>query len=187
MKKNRLKLLVIIPTKMDSKRFPGKNMYLINGDPMFDIAIQYALLSSHSVHVVVSSEDDRVKQYMNKIWPHLGFHDRDKSLCGDVEVVDVYIDVAKNFEKNEFDLAVCLQPDNIGRVDHIDEYIEYMLENNYDDLVTVNTDFKRTGEIRIFKFNDLREGRVSKRVGTKLGHATDIHYKSDLENIKGLL
>lgn len=184
---NKLDILVIIPAKMDSVRFPGKNMHLINGKPMLDYSLQYALESDHYTHIVVSSEDVGVGEYIQDRWPTINFLTREDYLCGDTEVVDVYIEVANQFFENQFDLVVCLQPDNLGRVTPMDDYIEYMIANKYDDLVTVNTNFKRTGELRIFKFDELRNGCVSKRIGARLGFADDIHYESDLDNIKNKL
>ena len=62
-----------------------------------------------------------------------------------------------------------------------------MVENYYDDLITVtyrNGDsnaFQRSGSVRIFKYNHLLAGHVSKRIGCVKDHATDIHYQKDLE------
>ena len=108
---------------------------------------------------------------------------RSKNLCGDVEVVDVYLDVI-NQVKKEYDLVVCLQPDNPNRSHSFDECINYMVENNYDDLITVNPTYKRSGSVRIFKYNYLKLGQVSKRLGCIKDNATDIHYEEDLNNIK---
>ncbi len=62
-----------------------------------------------------------------------------------------------------------------------------MIENYYDDLITVtnrNGDpnaFQRSGSVRIFKYNHLMAGHVSKRIGCVKCEATDIHYEKDLE------
>jgi hypothetical protein len=66
----------------------------------------------------------------------------------------------------------------------LDECIKYMIDNNYDDLITINPTYKRSGSVRIFKFDYLKNGMVSKRIGCIQDHATDIHYESDLEQVK---
>ena len=59
-----------------------------------------------------------------------------------------------------------------------------MLENNYDDLITIEPSFKRSGSVRIFKYDHLMNGHVSKRIGCIKDDATDIHYQQDLERAK---
>ncbi len=82
-----MKVLAIIPAKLDSKRLEKKNIQLINGKTLVEHSIDYALDSKHDVNVIVSSESLEVKdsfwgKYPNKVM----FNHRDESLCGDVEV-----------------------------------------------------------------------------------------------------
>ena len=65
-----------------------------------------------------------------------------------------------------------------------DECIDYMIENKYDDLITVNENYKRSGSVRIFKYDYLYSGQVSKRLGCIKDSAIDIHYQEDLELAK---
>ncbi|MAB65270.1 MAG: hypothetical protein CL662_00370 [Bacteroidetes bacterium] len=176
-----MKVLTIIPTKLDSKRLKNKNIRDLKGKPMFLHSVDYAKQSKHDVDILVSTESDVVINLCkdNSV-PYIV---RSKNLCGDVEVVDVYLDVI-NQVKKEYDLVVCLQPDNPNRSHSFDECINYMIENNYDDLITVNPTYKRSGSVRIFKYNYLKLGQVSKRLGCIKDNATDIHYEEDLNNIK---
>jgi CMP-N-acetylneuraminic acid synthetase len=178
-----MKVLVIIPAKLDSKRLEKKNIQLINGKTLVEHSIDYALTSKHDVTVVVSSESLEVKDTFWGKYDNVVFHHRDKALCGDVEVVDVYIAIAKT-TFYEYDLVVGLQPDNPNRSHTLDECIDYMMENNYDDLITVNPNYKRSGSVRIFKYEYLKLSQVSKRLGCIKDDAIDIHYKEDLELVK---
>ena len=114
---------------------------------------------------------------------------RDKFLCGDTEVVDVYIDVLNKSEK-KYDYIVCLQPDHPDREHTLKYCLEYMVENYYDDLITVTDNnegpnsIERSGSVRIFKYNHLLSGHVSKRIGCVKCSATDIHYKKDLKKVQ---
>lgn len=182
-----MKVLAIIPAKLDSKRLEKKNIQLINGKTLVEHSIDYALDSKHDVNVIVSSESLEVKdsfwgKYPNKVM----FNHRDESLCGDVEVVDVYLNIVRTFKNHTYDLVVGLQPDNPNRSHTLDECIDYMIENKYDDLITVNPNYKRSGSVRIFKYNYLYSGEVSKRLGCIKDDAIDIHYESDLELVKSL-
>lgn len=175
-----MKILTIIPAKLDSTRLEKKNLKKINGKSLVEYSIEYANSSKHNVDIIVSSESTEVKDI---VLPHgVIFHNRKKELCGDTEVVDVYLDIVTNLVE-EYDLVVCLQPDNPNRSHTFDKCIEYMIDNNYDDLITVNPEYKRSGSIRIFKFDYLKSGQISKRLGCIKDDATDIHYQEDLEKV----
>ena len=172
-----MRLLTIIPAKLDSKRLTKKNIRDLNGKPLFLHTIDYAQNTKHDNRIIVSSESTEVEELVPE---DILFHQRSADLCGDVEVVDVYLDIIKGI-KHEFDYVVCLQPDNPNRSNSLDDCLNYMIENNYDDLITINNDYKRSGSVRIFKWKDLKSGQVSKRMGCIRDSATDIHYKEDLE------
>ena len=59
-----------------------------------------------------------------------------------------------------------------------------MIDNNYDDIITIEPNFKRSGSVRIFKYEHLLSGNVSKRIGCIKDDATDIHYQKDLEKAR---
>ena len=124
-----MKILTIIPTKLDSTRLREKNIQKINGKPMFYHSIEYAQNTKHQNKIIISSESDKVS---NLLPDGVFFHKRDLSLCGDVEVVDVYLNVIKEIDEN-FDYVVCLQPDNPDRTNTFDECLDYIVDNNYDD------------------------------------------------------
>ena len=175
-----MKVLTIIPAKLDSTRLEKKNLKKINGKSLIEYSIEYANSSKHNVDIIVSSESTEVKDI---VLPYgVIFHNRKKELWGDTEVVDVYLDIVTNLVEN-YDLVVCLQPDNPNRSHTFDECIQYMIDNNYDDLITVNPNYKRSGSVRIFKFDYLKAGQVSKRLGCIKDDAIDIHYQEDLEKV----
>ena len=172
-----MKLLTLIPAKLDSKRLTKKNIRELKGKPLFLHSIDYAQDTKHKNKIIVSSESKEVEDLVPE---DIFFHRRSEDLCGDVEVVDVYLDIIKGI-KHKFDYVVCLQPDNPKRSNSLDDCLDYMIDNNYDDLITVNNEYKRSGSVRIFKYGYLKEGLVSKRMGCIRDSATDIHYKEDLE------
>lgn len=175
-----MKILTIIPSKTDSKRLPQKNIQKINGKTLIDHSIDYAKNSKHTVDIIISSESDDVAEIaLNR---GVFFHKRDNDLCGDTEVVDVYLNIIENIEE-KYELVVCLQPDNPNRSHTFDECVDYMLENNYDDLITINEEYKRSGSVRIFKYDYLKRGQISKRLGCLKDEAIDIHYQEDLEKV----
>jgi CMP-N,N'-diacetyllegionaminic acid synthase len=176
-----MKILVIIPAKLDSTRLPNKNIQPINGRPMIEYSIEYAKSSKYKPTIVLSSESSAIWDIALKngvLWTA-----RPNHLLGNAEVTDVYVDYCSKIN-DQYDLVVALQPDNPDRSHTLDECIDYMVLNNYDDLITVNPLYKRSGSVRIFKFEYLKNGYVSKRIGCIQDRATDIHYKNDLEQVK---
>jgi CMP-N-acetylneuraminic acid synthetase len=177
-----MKILVIIPAKLDSTRLPKKNLRTLFGKTLIEHSIDYAKQSKYNPTIVVSSESPEVWEIAtlnNVAWTN-----RPESLLKDAEVTDVYIDFCKILDDDAYDLVVALQPDNPNRSNSFDECIDYFIENNYDDLITISPTFKRSGSVRVFKFKYLKAGNVSKRIGCKLDEATDIHFKEDLNSIK---
>jgi len=176
-----MKILTIIPAKLDSTRLPKKNIQTIKGKTLVEYSIEYAKQSKYNPRIIVSSESEEV--WNIAISKQVEWARRPEHLLKDAEVTDVYIDLLNRIN-DEYDLVVALQPDNPDRTNTLDECIDYMIENNYDDFFTVNSDYKRSGSVRIFKFDDLKSGMVSKRVGCMKDGATDIHYQEDLEKVK---
>jgi CMP-N-acetylneuraminic acid synthetase len=176
-----MKILTIIPAKTDSTRLPKKNIQKIKGKTLVEYSIDYAKQSKYNPTIVVSSESDEVLKIAldNKVT----FVERPVHLLKDAEVTDVYIDLLNSIDK-EFDLIVCLQPDHPDREHTFDYCVDYMIDNNYDDLITIEPSFKRSGSVRIFKYDHLLNSNVSKRIGCIKDDATDIHYQQDLERAK---
>ena len=180
-----MNVLVIIPAKTDSKRLPKKNLQIINGKTLVEISIDYAkkIFPFYRSQIVVTSESDEVLQIAKKY--KVKPHKRSSELCGDVEVVDVYLDVIENcnygLRLKKGDLIVCLQPDHPDREHTLKYCIDYMVDNNYDDIITIESDYRRSGSVRIFKYEHFVKGHISKRIGCIRDNATDIHYEEDLK------
>jgi CMP-N,N'-diacetyllegionaminic acid synthase len=176
-----MKILVIIPAKLDSTRLKNKNIQEINGRPMVEYSIDYAKSSKYNPIIIVSSESPKVRDIAinnDVLWVN-----RPEHLLKDAEVTNVYIDLCNTIEDGTYDLVVALQPDNPDRDHTFDSCVDYMIENNYDDLITINPSWKRSGSVRIFKFDYLKRGMVSKRIGCLRDSATDIHYQEDLNKV----
>ena len=176
-----MKILAIIPAKTDSTRLPKKNIQKIKGKTLVEYSIDYAAQSKYNPRIIVSSEDEVVWDIAIK--NQVEWARRPKHLLKDAEVTDVYINLLNELDEI-FDLVVCLQPDHPDREHTFDYCVDYLVENNYDDLITIEPSFKRSGSVRIFKYEHLMNGHVSKRIGCIKDDATDIHYQEDLELAK---
>lgn len=176
-----MRILALIPAKTDSTRLLKKNIQKINGKTLVEHSIEYAKQSKYKPTIIVSSEDEVVWNIArdNKVW----YSPRPEHLLQDAEVTDVYIDILNNLNE-KYDLVVCLQPDHPDREHSFDYCVDYLIQNNYDDLITIEPSFKRSGSVRVFKYDHLMSGHVSKRIGCIKDDATDIHYQEDLEKAR---
>ena len=178
-----MKILAIIPAKLDSKRLSRKNIRSLNGRPMLLHSVEYARQSKYDVDVIVSSESEIVRQICEQ--HDIEFHQRPDSLCADTEVVDVYVHIVNELEK-KYDVVVGLQPDNPNRANSFDHCVDYMIKNKYDDIITIDDVFRRSGAMRLFKYEHLVNGKVSYRIGCIKETATDIHTEDDLQKVEKL-
>ena len=181
--------VAIIPAKTDSTRLPKKNLQVINGKTLIEHTIDYALDSEYIKDIVVSTESTIVKNLIETKYKtkNILVLDRPKHLLKDAEVADVYVDIFQNHTVESLKMTsnathmVALQPDNPDRNHKIDKVIDYFIDNTYDDLVTVSDDGTRNGASRITKAEYVRNGSMSRRMGTYLDNCTNIHSEDDLK------
>ena len=189
MKHKKTYAVAIIPAKTDSTRLPKKNLQVINGKTLIEHTIDYALDSEYIKDIVVSTESTIVKNLIETKYKtkNILVLDRPKHLLKDAEVADVYVDIFQNHTVESLKMTsnathmVALQPDNPDRNHKIDKVIDYFIDNTYDDLVTVSDDGTRNGASRITKAEYVRNGSISRRMGTYLDNCTNIHSEDDLK------
>ena len=180
--------IAFIPAKTDSTRLPKKNLQVIDGKTLVEHTIDYALRSKYIKNIIVSTESKEVRKICESYDKDILVYDRPEYLLKDAEVADVYVDIFQNQFKRygEWRIpqmathVVALQPDNPDRNHSIDEVIDYFIDNTYDDLVTVGGDGTRNGASRITKAQYVKDGSMSRRMGTYLDDCTNIHSEEDL-------
>ena len=184
-----IKAIAIIPAKTDSKRLKKKNLRIINNKTLVEHAIDYAKNSALIKHIVVTTESDEVR-LITKKYENIILRDREKSYMGEREVADVYVNVMQELDPqllNGITHVVGIQPDHPDRRTKVDDLLEYVVENKYDDLVTVNSDGTRNGAVRITKSGFVKHGVMSRRVGSHLDDCTNIHSENDLNKAEKYL
>ena len=183
MKTTDIKGVAIIPAKTDSTRLKKKNLRVIAGKTLVEHAIDYAKKGNLIKYIVVTTESDEVREIVKKYKDVILF-DRDESYMGEREVADVYVNVVQHLPAiivNNVTHVVGVQPDHPDRQTKVDDLLKYSVKNKYDDLVTVNSDGTRNGAVRITKFDFVKSGMMSRRVGSFLDECTNIHSEEDLE------
>ena len=100
----------IIPARGGSKRLPRKNILPFHGKPMICWTIESAINSECFNKIIVSSEDDEVKQIASA-YANLVIADRDQNLASDSATVsDVLLDILNKEDNDLFDIICCLFP-----------------------------------------------------------------------------
>ena len=183
--------IALIPAKTDSTRLSKKNLQVINGKSLVEHTIDYALKSEYIKDIIVSTESNTVEDLIRaKYWENsegIFVYDRPEHLLKDAEVADVYVDIFQSSNNDTLKMVsntthmIALQPDNPDRNHKIDKVIDYFIDNTYDDLVTVSKDGTRNGASRITKAEYVRNGSMSRRMGTYLDDCTNIHSEEDLK------
>ena len=193
MKHNDVYAIALIPAKTDSTRLSKKNLQMINGKTLVEHTIDYALKSEYIKDIIISTESNIVEDLVRaKYWEkgeHAFVYDRPEHLLKDAEVADVYVDIFQNqfMEKGEWRIpqmvthVVGLQPDHPDRRNNVDDMIDYFVDNTYDDLVTVDSKGTRNGSVRIVKAKYVKDGTMSRRVGSMLDDCTNVHSVEDLK------
>tara|TARA_R100000329_G_C7580409_1_gene205624 strand:+ start:135 stop:716 length:582 start_codon:yes stop_codon:yes gene_type:complete len=176
--------LAIIPAKTDSTRLKKKNLRVIAGKTLVEHALDYANNSKLISQIVVTTESDEVRNLTHG-YDNIILLDRDRNYMGEREVADVYVNVVQEIESDilkNITHVVGIQPDHPDRKTNVDELLEYVVSNKYDDLVTVDSSGTRNGAVRVTKKEFVQSGMMSRRVGSYLDNCTNIHSEEDLKN-----
>lgn len=135
-----MKILAIIPARAGSKGVPGKNIKLLNGKPLLAYTAEIALQSKHLTEVMVSTEDEQIKDVAERLGIKVPFL-RPLVLAQDkTPTIDVIIHVLEWYEKqNIFFEAVCLlqATSPLRTVEFLDKAIAKFIESDSDSLVSV--------------------------------------------------
>ena len=209
MKDSKIRALVIIPAKTDSKRLKNKNLRIIAGQTLLEHSLDYAMKSKYTIDIIVTSESlkvaDIVHSYRHNnildVNTHMNgidkkaihFYPRDKDYMGEREVADVYVNViqynihnldnmSRPLRRNIEDVThiIGVQPDHPDRTIDLDTLLDYAVDNKYDDLFTIDKKGTRNGSIRIMKKEFVESGQISRRVGSYVDDCTNVHSEQDL-------
>lgn len=150
----RYKYITIIPARGGSKRFPGKNIHVLNGKPLICHSIECSLLNSCIEGTYVSTDDDEIMS-ISKI-AGAEIIKRPIELAGDYATTASAMKHAVQYLMDKgivFDFVVLLQATNPLRPKKLlKEAFDIIEKGENDSLFTVNKSEKKLGKIIDGKF-----------------------------------
>lgn len=173
-------IIGVVTTKKYSKRFPDKNIYELNGMPLFWHSVQ-PLLDSNSVDkVYVATDSPYIKSYCQDrnvpvIWRNINATIPEDKLITIVRFAYYSIE-------EKCDIFVTIMPNCPGHSgEDVDRAINLLREKNLREVRSFNVNGEENG--LIVYSSDLMEinNDVSYYMGCIIDNAKDIHYKEDLD------
>ena len=187
--KNKVKVIAIIPAKGQSKRLPNKNKLIINGKPMLYWAIKACKESKYNIDAWVSSEENKIlemaKSFGAKIFKR-GPYLSNPYIFKQEVIRDVINKLSNDWTQEEKpDLVISLQPNSPQiRGCHLDMGIETLIDNNRNEIFSVNSDLMQNGAFRIMKIDYVNQKDLSTYCGVVICDLIDIHDKEDLDKVE---
>lgn len=149
-----MNIIVVIPARAGSKRLPGKNVKLLNGIPLIEYSIDYALNNKIlEKNIIVTTDDIEVIKIANKY--DVSIINRPKHLSGDlISSLEVLKHVVENIENiDDIDWVVLLQPTNPLRPNNLlIDALNILETKKFDSLMTVSKNHQKFGKIINEKF-----------------------------------
>jgi len=139
------KILCVIPARGNSKRFPRKNIALLDGKPLIAYAIKEAKKSGVFDKIVVSTEDNEIADISEKHGAEV--LKRSEELAIDTSTVrEVTLDVIYKYEEKgeKFDIiCILLSTSPLRKSKHIIEALEKFRNSDADYLMST-TDYQHS-------------------------------------------
>ncbi|MCF4102126.1 acylneuraminate cytidylyltransferase family protein [Gillisia sp. M10.2A] len=147
------KTIAIIPARGGSKRFPGKNIRLLNGLSLIVHSINYAKANSGLIdNIIVSTDDEEIKQIA--LAENVDVIDRPATISDDHSTTLSALKHVVDNLKERVENIVLLQPTNPLRPKNLlrDAFQEFQT-GEYESLMTVSSSHKKLGKIEENRFS----------------------------------
>ncbi len=137
---NHKKFIAIIPARGGSKRFPGKNIYPLNGKPLISYAIEATKGIKSIDRVIVSTDNAEIAEVAKRYGAEIPFMRPDNLAIDSSPTIDTLTYTVQRLDDEGYhaDYVVLLQPTSpLISSNYIDEAIGLAIENNADSVVAV--------------------------------------------------
>jgi CMP-N,N'-diacetyllegionaminic acid synthase len=180
-----MKVVFIIPARGGSKRLHRKNLYLINGKPCIQYAIESCLKSKYAKNnVYVTSEDVEILSVSKDLGANI--ISRPASLSEDhVWTQDVLIHASDYLNFVDFDYIVRVQANSPQVTSKkIDECIDKLIKYNLWEVFTVDQNGIEDAAVHVMKASCVYQKALSVYKGVVFTNYIDIHTVEDVEKVE---
>lgn len=142
-KKNKPKIVAIIPARGGSKRFPGKNLYPLNGQPLLSYPINIAKKVKQIDRIIVSTDDKKIAAAAKKYGAEVPFLRPHELAEDNSPVAEAIIYTLKKLEQEKgffVDYVVLLQATNpLVRAKDVERAIKLAIAKKADSVVAITS------------------------------------------------
>lgn len=134
------RLLAVIPARGGSKRLPRKNVLELAGKPLIAWTIEAALGSKYIDHVVVSTDDEEIKEVSIDFGADVPFIRPAEHATDEASSVGVVLQLLEQLELQDerYEYVVLLQPTSpLRTTEDIDESIALLKKRRSDGVISV--------------------------------------------------
>jgi|GEM_PF-2423236 len=178
-----MKIVGIVIAKKESKRFNNKNIYIVNGVPMFWHAVCPLLKSNVIDDVYVATDSDIIKEYCRKREVNI-IHRGVNAIHNDEPLFSILKHIYKCIE-NRYDIVVSILANSIGhQAIDIDKCVSMLIKNT--ELKEVRSCGRGNIENGILAIREsviYNKHELSTYIGMIKSYGVEIHYEKDLKSL----
>ncbi len=151
------KIIGVIPARGGSKSIPRKNIKILRGKPLVAYTIEEAKKSKYLTHLVVSTEDEEIKNISLKYGAEVPFL-RPKELATDdalaIPTVQHTVITIEKIKNIKYDYVIMLQPTTpLRETEDIDKALAMLIEADADGIISV-VDVDNWHPMKMKKFDE---------------------------------
>ena len=175
-----MKTVGIVIAKDTSKRFPGKNKHIVDGEPLFWHSVKPLKESQGIDDVYVATNSEEIKNYCEQrgvkvIWRGPNVSEDEEPLFSVVKYT------YKSLEKS-YDTAAVVMANCPGhRITTITDAIHILIKNNLREVRSYDSNGVESG-LLVFNTEIFKEDKISAYVGAITSDVKEIHRIEDLDD-----
>lgn len=170
----------IVAARHDSRRFPGKNRYLLDGVPLFWHSVRPLLDASGVDRVYVATDSDEIGEYCKQrdvavIWRPRYAAEPEAPLLSVLRFAVQSID-------ESIEIVVAIMADCPGHTaEVVDRALKMMSDGGYREIRSFNGRGEESGLLVLDVDVVLNQPALSSHLGCVLSDVKEIHYREELD------
>ena len=172
----------IVAAKENSNRFPGKNIYELNGIPLFWYSVQPLLDSSLISNVYVVTDSTFIKEFCEKRMVKVIWRPKNATVDDD-PLLNILKFAYYNLDES-YEIVVTIMANCPGHtVWAVDEAIGMMKKGDFLEIRSFNSQNDESGLMVFRKSVITKNLQISSHIGAVKSEVKEIHYKTDVHGV----